>query len=73
MHHIFETNPEAILVSALARYNGRDDFGIKFSMTGYANIGSYYDPVLRYECCQCSDEVHRREVINPLARLAVTS
>ena len=65
MYHIFETNPEAILVSALARYNGRDDFGIKFPMTGYANIGSYRDPVLRYECCQCSNEVHRREVINP--------
>lgn len=70
MHHIFETNPDAILVSALARYEGQEGFENAFHDTGYSQVGSYYNPVYLHQCCKCSDEVHRRDVINPLQRSA---
>ena len=51
MRAIFETAPDAILVTALARYEGAADFADKFEATGDTNIGSAFNPLeMRYAC-----------------------
>ena len=53
MHAIFDLNPDAVLVSALARYEGQEDFLDKFPDTGYTNIGSQYQPLDMEDACEC--------------------
>lgn len=51
MLDIFGENPDAILVSALARYEGQGDFLAKYEATGDTNVGSMAAPVaMRYSC-----------------------
>lgn len=50
---IFEQSPGALLVSALARYDGQADFLATFPSTGRINLGSIVKP-LRADCaCNC--------------------
>lgn len=44
MQAIFDQDPNAVLVTALATYNGRDDFETKFEATGERNCGSMMHP-----------------------------
>ena len=53
MKEIFANNPDALLVTALARYEGRDDFNDKFEATGDTNIGSMVQPLSMAEACDC--------------------
>ena len=53
MLDIFAQHPDAILVSAAARYDGQNDFMQKFPATGRQNIGSYFEPMDRQHACEC--------------------
>jgi len=54
MRAIFKTAPDALLITALARYEGSDGFEHEFPMTGTQNCGSMMDPRQRQEMCECS-------------------
>lgn len=53
MRAMFESYPEAILVTALARYEGRVDFERSFEATGDGNIGSMAAPLAMRDACEC--------------------
>jgi len=46
MFALFEQDPDAVLITALATYVGRDDFNAKFEDTGDRNVGSRMEPAL---------------------------
>jgi hypothetical protein len=54
MEHLFNINPDAVLVSAVARYEGRADFEDRAVETAYTNIGSMARPVYLGDACACS-------------------
>ena len=59
MAALFETVPDAVIISSQARYDGAIDFLKKFPATGKVNIGSVMQP-LHYEwACECG--IRRRE------------
>src|ERR1700738_1255430 len=45
MLDVFKGAPEAVMVTAMARYEGIEDFERKFEYTGDQNVGSMMDPV----------------------------
>lgn len=53
MERLFETAPEAILISAMVRYDGVDDFYAKAEEVGGRNVGSIMEPLLYFEACDC--------------------
>lgn len=53
MQEIFNRYPQARIVSALATYNGADDFARKFPETAYHNVGSMFAPCEIASCCEC--------------------
>lgn len=53
MSLIFATNPRAILVSAMARYEMREGFERLFRATGQQNIGSMMQPLAMQDACDC--------------------
>lgn len=55
MRAIFENYPEAILVSAFARYEGRVDFERTFPATGANNMGSIANPLRMDSACECPE------------------
>jgi len=52
MRAIFRLAPDALLVTALARYEGSEGFEHEFPATGYANVGSMMKPRARHEACE---------------------
>ena len=54
MREIFDANPDAILVTAVVRYEGRDDFERKYRATGEQNIGSMAQPLYYINACDCN-------------------
>ncbi len=55
MKALFHLLPNLKLVTAIACYNGVDDFNAKFVETGYRNIGSQMQPMQYREACTCGD------------------
>lgn len=55
MEAIFDLNPDALLVTAMARYEGRSSFNELFADTGMNNAGSQANPVAYQDCCECED------------------
>jgi hypothetical protein len=55
MQVIFNSNPDALLVTALARYDGKQDFEYSFPTTGETNIGSMYEPFYMQDACDCCE------------------
>ena len=53
MREIFKLAPDALLITALARYEGIEGFEDLFEETGYRNIGSMYAPMDMCEACHC--------------------
>ena len=53
MRAMFESYPEALLVTALARYEGRVGFERDFPATGDTNIGSMAAPLPMRYACEC--------------------
>lgn len=55
MRAIFKIAPDALLITALARYEGTEGFEHEFPYTGTQNVGPPADPIARQECCECGD------------------
>ncbi len=53
MRAIFKRAPDALLITALARYQGAAGFEHEFPYTGTANAGPPIDPIARQDCCEC--------------------
>lgn len=53
---VFEANPTAIIVSAFARYDGRENFERLYHDTGDRQVGSQYDPAYYSDLCDCDDD-----------------
>ncbi len=56
MRAIFKRAPDALLVTALARYEGSAGFEHEFHYTGTQNVGPPMDPIARQDCCECGGE-----------------
>lgn len=54
MEEIFQRHPGCRLITALATYNGADDFYNKFENTHNYNCGSQFCPVSIGDCCECA-------------------
>ena len=53
MQLLFNRYPDALLVSAMARYAGKTDFQYNFESTGNSNIGSMIQPCNMIDACDC--------------------
>ena len=53
MRIIFEEHPEALLITAFARYEGLEGFMENYPDTGDRNIGSYHQPMAMQHACCC--------------------
>jgi len=53
MRQIFAIDPEAVLVTALARYEGLEGFMREYPATGNTNIGSMFEPLPMNQACEC--------------------
>lgn len=54
---IFDADPDAVVTTAMARYDGRDGFHRTFPGTAGRNVGSMIAPAYIEEMCDCSGEV----------------
>lgn len=57
LRYVFERYPEAVAITAIARYEGKAGFERDYPATGDRNIGSVICPVLYRDACRCSDTV----------------
>ena len=55
MRELFRNHPTALLVTAVARYDGLMSFDQQYLETGYQNVGSQVDPLLYQEACECNE------------------
>jgi len=53
MQAIFDAHPDAILVTAMARYEGAEGFDDTYPATGDQNIGSMMQPLSYRDACNC--------------------
>lgn len=56
MQAIFQLEPDALLITAFARYEGQYNFRDTFEATGYNNIGSIAQPLYMRDACTCDGE-----------------
>lgn len=56
MMEVFETSPDAVIVTALATYRGQAGFLTDYPATAYKNIGSQMSPAYMPELCDCFDD-----------------
>jgi len=52
---VYAKEPKAIFRTAMATYNGRDDFRRNFEATGDRNIGSMMIPLSARDGCACEE------------------
>ncbi len=55
MEEIFDIAPGAVLVAAMARYEGREGFARTYPATGETNIGSMIEPMRYRDACECEE------------------
>ncbi len=55
MRAIFKLAPDALLITALTRYEGSAGFEHEFPYTGTQNAGSMIAPRARQDCCECGE------------------
>lgn len=53
---LFSENPDALLVTAMARYEGRSGFEALYPATGDVNTGSMAQPLYYADACECEGE-----------------
>jgi hypothetical protein len=53
MINLFNLNPTAKIISCQARYDGKDDFNVKYPSIGSKNVGSMMQPVCFADSCEC--------------------
>lgn len=56
MLNLFTYEPNAKLVTAMATYDGVDEFCFKATDTGFKNIGSIAKPMKYIDACTCKKE-----------------
>lgn len=56
LHALFIAVPDALVVTGLARYNGRAGFFAHYPATAETNIGSMVYPAYMPDLCRCDDE-----------------
>ena len=61
MRAVYRRAPEAVIITALARYEDAQDFEEKFTATGHGNIGSAAHPQSMRNACECHDDDDERE------------
>lgn len=54
---VYDDSPEAIFITAMARYEGLQGFKDKFLQTGAKNIGSTFSPMRYADACFCGEGV----------------
>lgn len=54
---MFDADPDAVVTTAMARYDGRDGFHRTFPGTADHNVGSMIAPASIEEMCECPGEV----------------
>lgn len=54
MFKLFTAQPDATLISAMARYDGRADFENNADGSGARNIGSQMHPLAYEDACDCN-------------------
>ncbi len=50
---VFSRDPDAVVITALARYNGSEGFEREYPRTAYRNIGSEVRPAYMPDMCDC--------------------
>lgn len=50
---LYKLSPAALIKSAVATYDGAEDFERTFPGTGYRNIGSRAEPLSFHDACDC--------------------
>lgn len=58
---LFDLCPDAVAVTAMARYEGRDGFYATYPKTAWKNVGSEMYPIYAVEACTCSHWTERAE------------
>ena len=61
MRALYIQAPEAVIITALARYEGAQNFEEIFTATGHGNIGSAANPQCMRNACECIDESPERD------------
>ena len=51
---LFVRTPSAVVITAIARYEGSADFEASFAATGNQNVGSQMQPLRLDRACECS-------------------
>lgn len=55
MYAVFAIDPNAVIVTAMARYNGLAGFEENYPQTAYKNIGSEWYPAYMPDLCECGE------------------
>lgn len=50
---MYETNPDTVIITAKARYDGKKDYKEKYQETAYENVGPRMYPIEYQEACDC--------------------
>lgn len=61
MRHLYRMAPDAIIITALARYDGAQSFEDTFEDTGKRNMGSSFEPCAVRNACECTDDPDKRD------------
>jgi len=56
MESLFDLEPEAVIRSAMATYDGQEQFYNTAGNAGYRNIGSQMTPLCYEDACDCAEE-----------------
>lgn len=62
MVELFDFAPDALLVTAMARYEGREGFLREYPGTGSVNLGSAFEPMAYRDACDCDPAIRARAV-----------
>jgi hypothetical protein len=55
LREVFRINPDATVITGLARYKGSDGFEREYPLTADKNVGSWMEPAYMSELCDCDD------------------
>ena len=62
MRHLYRIAPDAVIITAFARYEDAEGFENEFEDTGDRNIGSAFEPQSMRTACECSENDDYRSV-----------
>lgn len=62
MQRVFDANPEAVIISAMSRFDGVRDFQNRACLIGERNIGSLMRPLEYNAACDCEGALREARV-----------